>query len=253
MPVDTSYLFRGLNIGSTSIFDDSINVPEFLSLLSKKFFGYVNTVPDNFYYSEDVPSFQYSTPNGFPYLHQNKLNSQVIPLSNPLVDTSRFSAITTTYSLKLEAMSKDPTFSNYNYFYFNKNMKNDSLSSKYISKDYPYIAFYSNLLLTNISINERSSTSLYKNNFDITYVHPLLQNAISINYDYSYSYNLYQSDGTTIITPFNGSWLVDTDVGAVSFYDRTVPQVGSNNLPRISFFRYEGLIGEASILQGQDL
>jgi hypothetical protein len=252
MATDVKYFFNGSNIGPNGILNDGINVPEYLYLLSKKFFGYVNTVPDLSFIGEDVPTFAYSVPNGFPYLHQKKLYAQIVPLSNPMFDTNRF-------LLKPEAMFRDYSFSNYNYFYFNKNMNNDSLSSKYISKDYPYIAFYSNLLLTNISIRERTQDidgtikSLYSN-FDTTYVHSLLQQSISVNYDGSYAYSLYQSNGIEQIYPDNGYSLVDTDVGSINFYDRITSgqQISSSNPPRISFFRYEGLFGEANILSSQE-
>jgi hypothetical protein len=250
MATDVSYFFKGSNIGPNGVLKDAIDVPEYLYLLSKKFFGFVNTVPDLIYYSEDTPSFQFETPNGFPFLQQKKLYSQIVPYSNPMVDTN-------TYALKPNSLIYDPSFSNYNYFYFNTFMNNDSMSKKYISKEYPYIAFYSNLLLTGIDTVSRYSKTLYSN-FNTAYVHPLLQNAISKNYDGSYDYRLNYSNGTRQILQNNGYWLVDTDAGSVNFYDSNSfvagvnYQVNSNNPPRISFFRYEGLFGEASILQGQD-
>ena len=246
MATDVSYFFQGSNIGPNGVLNDGINVPEYLYLLSKKFFGYINTVPDLSFISEDVPTFAYSIPNGFPYLHQKKLYAQIVPLSNPMLDTN-------SYLLNPEAISYVHSFSNYNYFYFNRYMTNDNLSSKYISKEYPYIAFYSNLLLTNLSNIVRNPTTLYSN-FDTTYVHPLLQQAISVNYDGSYAYSLYQSNGIDQIYSDNGYSLVDTDVGSVNFYDRITSgqQVNSNNPPRISFFRYEGLFGEANILSSQE-
>lgn len=241
-----AYLFNGTTIGPNGVLRDGIDVPEYLYLLSKKFFGYVNTVPDLVYYGEEVPSFQVTTPNGFPNLHQNKLYAQKVPLSNPFVDTN-------TYLIKPDSMSRVISFSNNGYRYFDQNMNNDTLSSKYISKELPYIAFYSNVLLTGLSIAARKPASLYVE-YDTTYVHPLLQNAISKNHDGSYDYKLYQSDGVTPIFVDNGFWLVDTDVGSVNFYDRNTSglQVSSTNPPRISFFRYEGLFGEANILSGQD-
>ena len=54
MATDTSYFFKGSNIGPGGVLKDGIDVPEYLYLLSKKFFGYVNTVPDLIYIAEDV-------------------------------------------------------------------------------------------------------------------------------------------------------------------------------------------------------
>jgi hypothetical protein len=93
------------------------------------------------------------------------------------------------------------------------------------------------------------------NNYIPTYVHPLLVQSISKRYDFSYFIRLTQNNGTTRILDDDGYPLIDNEAGTVVFYDSNTqtPQVGPNNLPRISFYRYEGLFGEASILQGQDL
>jgi hypothetical protein len=139
-------------------------------------------------------------------------------------------------------------------------MSNDDLSAKYISNEYPYIAYYSNLLLTYIP----AGTSVYSN-LDVAYGHPLLQNAISEYYDSSYVTTLYSKQRTNgqfiKLEKTDGYWAVDTDGGIVTFYDsntRTAiglsqKQVSRSNPPRISFYRYEGLFGEANILEGQDL
>ena len=150
--------------------------------------------------------------------------------------------------------------SNYNYYAFNTTMSNDSESSKYILPDYPYIVYYDKLLLTCIGYDDNNG--LYSE-LDTTYTHPLLQGLISDSYDITYSYFLLgiDKDSSTkslIIEKNNGSWILDNDAGVLTFYDRidtatTVKQVSRSNAPRISFYRYEGLYGEANILNGQDL
>ena len=247
MAVDTSYLFRGSNIGPNGIFRDGQNVPEMLYLIQKKFFGLANTLVDVNFTAEALPNFVYKVPNAFPYIHQTKLYSQFVPTSNPLVSNPEDSL-----SLDPNKCYRDTTFPNFNQdTYFGIDMLSDANSSRFSSLIYPYIAFYSNILLTNIT---SPGQTLYVN-LDTTYANPLLQNAISGYYDYSYTPHLYFSNTGGEITNDNGYWLLDTDVGTITFYDSnasTGPQVSRNNPPRISFFRYEGLFGEANILSSQE-
>jgi len=124
--------------------------------------------------------------------------------------------------------------------------------ARYISCNYPYIAFYSTILLT--SVTPSGGTSLYSN-FATTYSHNLLQNTIPGPYDYSYMPHIFYSNTQVEITNQDGYWLLDPDAGLITFYDSNTggSQVSASNPPYASFFRYEGLFGEASILQGQEL
>jgi hypothetical protein len=240
-------LFQGNTIGSAGILNDTQNVPEMLYLIQKKFFGLANTLPDLIITAETFPNSIYKIPNAFPYIHQNKIYSQFVPLSNPLI-SDPFDSI----SIDLNKCYKDITFSNFNQErFFGKTMLTNQNSSKYISFKYPYIAFYSNILLTSVT---KTATSLYSS-FATSYGHPLLQNTISGFYDLNYMPHLYYSNTGSEIVNNDGSWLLDTDAGVVTFYDNNNVgnQVSVTNPPLISFYRYEGLIGEASILQGQDL
>ena len=111
-------------------------------------------------------------------------------------------------------------------------------------------------MLTNLPNPSNRYSSTFYSNYYPTYVHPLLVNAISRSYDVTYNSRIFQNNGTTSILDTNGYPLIDNDAGTLVFYDSNrigTAQVGPNNLPRISFYRYEGLFGEASILQGQDL
>jgi hypothetical protein len=252
MSID-SYIFRGSNIGLNGIFKDAQNIPEILYSIQKKFFGSANIVIDTSYLTASYGGdFTRSEPNAFMRIHQQNLYSQDVPLSNPLVNNI-------TGRLNFNSVYLDYNWSNYGYSYYRGPMINDDISRKYISCNYPYIAHYSNLLLT--AIRTAVNTGRYSN-IDTTYAHPLLQNAISVNYDKSYSINLYSSNIPAPptqqfqIRPTDGWWNIDTDIGIITFNDlntNSQNQVSRSNPPRISFYRYEGLFGEANILQGQDL
>jgi len=240
------YLFQGCNIGPDGVLNDGLNIPEILSAIQKKYLGNANIVidtsPNDVTYGGNI---DFSTPNAFPYIHQTKIFSQIVPLPNPS---------------SIDSLIKVEDWSNYNYFAFNTTMSNDSQSSKYILPDYPYIAYYDKLLLTCIGYD--NNNGLYSS-LDTTYTHPLLQGSISDSYDISYIYFLYGIDkdnpiNNIIINKNNVSWILDHDAGVLTFYDIIDPatgiiQVSRSNAPRISFYRYEGLYGEARILSGQDL
>ena len=243
------YLFQGSNIGQFGVRRDAINIPEMMYFLTKKNFGIANTIPDILYNAE-FESYHLTSnniPNGFSYIHQTKIYSQIVPLSNPMATRIYFD---------VSKGIRDNTWSNYNYGKFYDNiMCNENLSSRYVSKTHPYICFYSNLMLTNLqSPKSRYDSTLYSNYFP-TYAHPLLVKSISTRYDKSYFIFLNQNNGIDEIEDIDGYPLIDNETGTVVFYDSNTltPQVGPDNLPRVSFYRYEGLFGEASILQGQDL
>jgi len=247
MAANPIYIFQGSNLGNEGVLRDALNIPEMFYFFQKKFFGFPNTVPDILYSSELVPSFATNIPNSFPYIQQNKIYGQPIPLSNSMID-SLFNFVPT-------AASIDPTFINSNYIFFGCNMTADLNSSRWLSRDLPYICYYSNLLLSPLTNNKnRYNTTLYSN-FTTTYRHPLLINSISGNHDVSYFPHLYTNNGGSEIYGTDGYWLLDNDTGVVMFYDSNayVQQVNASNPPRISFFRYEGLLGEASVTQGQYL
>ena len=244
-PATDLYLFQGSNIGTSGVRYDTINIPEMMYLLTKKAFGIPNTIPDLIYSSEFKPDIQSKIPNSFPNIYQKKIFSQIIPQSNPMALDSIFQP---------QNAILDTRWSNFNYpSFYNAPVYTDDLSKRYFSKTHPYICYYSNLLLSPIDHLTRYSTTLYRD--CPTYVHPLLVNSISFRHDFTYFIQLYQSDGITPIEDYDGFPLIDNDAGTVVFYDSNTQttQVNSANPPRISFYRYEGLFGEASILEGQDL
>jgi len=242
---DTGYLFQGTTIGDDGIFYDGQNVPELLYALQKKFFGSANIVIDKSYLSVTYGGdHTVQQPNAYIRTHQTSLYAQKVPFNNPFFIPINNIITFSNYQII--------DWSNYNYYCYNTPMSNDNNSKKYICCNYPYIAYYESLLLTCIKYTE--NTGYYKN-YDTTYTHPLLQNAISSTYDNSYPLSLYSDIDSRDIPPIDGSWTLDTDAGVITFYDLniSITQVSRSNPPRISFFRYEGLFGEANILEGQDL
>lgn len=245
--MEDKYLFQGNNIGPDGIYSDGQNVPEMLYAFQKKMIGVANIVIDSSYLSINYgANYLTTTPNAFMRTHQNNLYAQYVPLKNPITiitnDENNFFIVDSNTMHEIQ-------WSNYGYTYFGRFMSNDNISKKYISCNYPYIAYYKNLLLTAIGVGISQS---YKE-LDTTYTHPLLQNAISTYYDSSYFTQVTSSN--IVVDKTNGWWTLDTDAGVLTFYDKNyyIPQVSRTNPPRISFFRYEGLVGEANILQGQDL
>lgn len=246
MATITSYLFEGSNIGSNGIFRDAQNIPEMMYLIVKKNFGLANTIPDRLYSSETVPNIRNAIPNSFPFIHQTKVYSQIVPLSNPMT-----SGFTSTRQTLNNNNYIDYSFSNVGVNFWGANSLSDFTSVKYINCNFPYICYYSNLLLTNVIRN--LPTTLYSN-FNTSYGHPLLIRTIPEFYDISYRPYLYYSNTGDRINLIDGYWLLDPDAGIVTFYDSNNPgqQVSRSNPPRISFFRYEGLFGEANILSSQE-
>jgi hypothetical protein len=247
MAAQADYLFLGSNIGPDGVLRDTQNIPEMMFLMTKKFLGIPTTIPDLIYTQETRPNLRNGIPNAFQYIHQTKIYSQAVPLSNPI---GRLNGTFISGNAII-----DINYSNQSIpLLFGKTINYDENSSKYISKSIPYITYYSNLLLTNVTnTRTRKPLSLYVNN-ETTYGHPFLQNTISPYYDFTYSYILTHSNTGSVIENFDGYSILDVDTGLLTFYDSNTSgsQVNSNNPPRISFFRYEGLFGEANILSGQD-
>lgn len=243
------YIFQGSNIGPNGVLNDALDIPEMFYAFQKKFFGLPNTTPDKLYTSEFLPSITNSIPNSFPYIQQNKIYGQIVPLPNPIAAIQYGTPVLTSN------YTEDTTFINSNYTYFGCNMHIDMMSSRYYANSFPYICYYSNLLVSPIVNNKINYQNTLYSNFTTTFAHPLLQNSIAGTYDQTYYPIVNTNSGTQRIIPTDGYWLIDSDTGVLMFYDSntTVPQVNASNPPRVSFFRYEGLFGEAGITQGQYL
>ena len=234
---DTGYIFQGQNIGTDGVLRDGQDIPEILYSIQKKFFGAANVVIDTSYLSVEFGGdIQNSQPNAFIRTHQTSLYSQKVPLQNPIGLIFEDGPIQG-YRLPNPEHIQEVQWSNYNYYCYGIYMINDNNSKKYISCNYPYIAYYKDLLLTAIYPGQSANYE----GLDTTYTHPLLQGAISGSYDITYTpillgINKY-SGGSFQITQDNGSWILDTDAGVLTFYDVNDPstsltQVSRTNAPR---------------------
>lgn len=235
---------------------DALNVNEAMNYLFKKSIGYPNTLPQGSIFNELVGDY-----NSFPFINKNKLYNQTVPNSN----------------LPFNNYILDPIFSNINFRFPNGNppIRNDLESRRYYCSNYPYIAYYSNLLLTPIA---NANAIPYNTLQTVAFGHPLLVNSIPATYapynnntPGAYSVNLLTSNiaNQQIISKNDGYWLIDTDTGLLTLYDsNTNIKLGIQldndnqpiivagqlvyNLPRISFYRYEGLIDSTNVANTQD-
>jgi len=212
---------------------DGISPTEGIYFLLKKSLGYPNSRPRGPLISELANNY-----NSFPFLTISKQYNQEIPASNPndyILDTS---------------------WSNFGYRSVYIPFRSDTISKRYYSSNYPFIAMYSNLVLTRLIAEAPPFTQFGYGETSPSYGHTLLVNAIPITFDprKTYAWSLFDSNGV-LINPVDGFWLCDTDAGVITFYDSntSVAQVSSTNLPRFTFYRYEGLIGTTNVASTQDL
>ena len=240
---------------------DAFSVYEGMNYLFKKAIGYPNTTPQGALLNEMVDN-----DNSFPFITINKIYNQPIPQSNLPFNNYIF----------------DPSFSNITFKFKTAAFTipfSDPHGKRYYSSNYPYIAYYSNILLETIGtdtgeVNTGGAVNTIKYNDEqvVSYGHPLLVNAIPVTYapynngtPGSYTTILLTSNiGSQVrIFPKNGYWLLDTDSGLVTFYDsNTTIKLGAvygadgniigYNRPRISFYRYEGIMGSTNVANTQD-
>jgi hypothetical protein len=197
-------------VGSDGIRNDSINPTEILNYLFKKSFGFPNTSLYDAYNNEAVGSF-----NSTPYIINKNLYSQPIPNIAPT------------------DLSNDLTWTN---------------GTRSISSNYPYLARYENVLMQ-VNIGTYPSFYVEDNNGNKhTKIIPMF-------FDPDQSYIISLSTTNNVGLDFgqisSGSWIMDTDSGVLTFYDDvTIGEgVSSTNPPRISYWRYEGLTGNANIVE----
>lgn len=241
---------------------DGIDPTEILNYMFKKQFGIPNARPYSTYNTE-------ATQSSLPNSTKDRQFSQEIPYECPIdiyEDINFRSNIANNQNINIicGANLTDYTNADYN-------------QARYISSNRPYLVFYSNIIMKPVNTNSKLSFYAvdYTNPFNV-----LTQNAISYYYSlknnniynnisdqarlYNSQLKLYDITGTTELSfgsRIFGSWLIDTDSGIVTFYDDvnisitddegltiTIRVDGINNLPRISFWRYEGLIGNNTLM-----
>ena len=215
----------------TNVLSDGVDPTEILNFLFKKSFGIANT--KSYYdYNSETGGF-YST----PFTNLNSLYSQKIPTS--VSDIFPLNKITD---------------------WINPNGGGE----KWVSSNFPYIIYYSSIVMRPCIGSQFSNTFYCGSSFtnsvgDLAYSN-FSKNAIPNNYgdgipfdNISFRHFVYSSDGTELPSENNGtggSWILDTDSGVLTFYDAVTARLVNNaNPPRISYWRYEGLTGNANIVE----
>ena len=214
-------------IGPTSNYQDyladGVDPTEILNFLFKKSFGFPNAKPYNAYYA-DLPALFNSDKN----VVNSKLYSQTVPDSS---DT-------------LSPYILDVSWTNPAY------LGDNTAGRRYISSNYPYVAYYSNIKMANASPATADSNTFYCGTSLINFS----KNMIPFTFGaYNYQQKLYDSLGNELYFGDSnyGSWIVDADSGVLTFYDRINQPgyiVNRTNPPRITFWRYEGLTGNSGIV-----
>jgi hypothetical protein len=118
-------------------------------------------------------------------------------------------------------------------------------TTKQISSNYPYIAYYSTLSLSSATpFNRTSYTNLQFNKLILN------------TYHYSYTPTIWNNNKTINISESeDGKYInIDPDSGILSFYNIVTSNIVSwSNPPVVSFYRYEGLIGnDTSMIKIQE-
>jgi hypothetical protein len=124
-----------------------------------------------------------------------------------------------------------------------------TVSNVYKSTSYPYIYLYSNLTVQSVT---GSSNAFYS---------PYLKNLItpSLTDGTFYNYKIWTNDLANNITAhptYGPTHVIDADSGVLYFF--TYPsysgnaQVLANQPPKVTFYRYEGLIGNVGIASIQE-
>jgi hypothetical protein len=174
-----------------------------VNFLFKKFIGVPNTFNDSEYYSESVGNTRIK-------IFSNQILQQKIPETAP------------------SDLTQDTTFVPLN-----------GGGKRYCSILYPYIVKYENLVLDDIN-----PLRSYKYTLSNNPTENLTNNAIPFNYDEltnTYDINIYDNLGSKILSSdVNYSWIFDGDVGCLYFVGPSDFIIGP---PKITFWRYEGVIG----------
>jgi hypothetical protein len=205
--------------------NDGIDPTEMLNFFFKKTLGIANAKPYTQYYDDLITTPSYI--NTF----QTQQYSQFVP-SAPPTDIINDNTFVPFYS--------------------------GGFQYRYYSQKYPYLAYYETIVMANATKPGDYNYSFYIESNDTI----LTKNAIPLFYglnksNFSSGTNYFNSTHLSDINdeyrifygdPNYGSWLFDTDSGILTFYDTPPFDIGRDSPPRISFWRYEGLIGNSSIV-----
>lgn len=231
---------------------DSINTTfnplknnDIIATLYKKYLGYANSV------SNTAPNAEFGI-SALPLVFANKVATKNIPRINipnilSLITSNNYSTL----------------FNNPINIY---NDANQLCGTKYIWKDYTYIAFYYKIILSpnvgNSFYSRRETSESTPSNPIFEYY---LSNAIPSNftidgsvYDIIVEYKPNSSIDSWSNLP-SSQFILDRDAGLITIYEETLPKrITSDNPPRMSFWRYEGptldsFNASASLNYGNDI
>jgi hypothetical protein len=198
---------------------------------------------------------QFGIPNVFPYQPYNSdIQLQISALNNSTLDKQYSQYIP--YNPPTDKV-EDTSFNKYG-------------GKRYVSSEYPYMVYYENLQMRTVqeaTINAFCVADTNGPDADTNTI--LTRNAISPFYGNDPNFtSSYQTElkievmiNNEILQLFfgtipEGSWLFDVDTGIVTFYDSINSSdygvITNANPPRISFWRYEGLIGNNTVMSVQD-
>jgi hypothetical protein len=221
--------------------NDGVDPTEIINLVFKKNFGIPNAKPYTQYY-EDL-----FTTNSFIQTFQNQQYSQFVP-SAPPTDLIKDTTFTPLYP-DISGVYPDisgvyPDISGVSY-----------TQERFFSAQYPYLAYYSKNVTSNTNPDYDYSFYIESDGYMLTRnAIPMFYGLNKSNFELETTYfnqtQLYTIDGSEQVlfgTPGFGQWLFDTDSGIITFYDTPPYGIGPNSPPLISFWRYEGLIGNSGI------
>jgi hypothetical protein len=269
-PIFFQYPLIGSNTAITGDFtvqrrNDTINPTEMLNYMFKKQFGIPNVLPyTNYANDEFIPT---TAINNSPL---DKQYSQEIP-KQPPSDINMIRDITFNTNNLYNSNSERYISRDNPYMVYYKNINMISLSSESF-----YAGTYNSIGNIRFYLTKNAISPFYGNDQNIPLVNKYYSKLIvegrnitteTISETISVTdpetgeitQEIIETEVTTVTGYTNlafdnknaGSWLLDCDTGILTFYDNVLPSIATvnqENPPRISFWRYEGLIGNNTVM-----
>ena len=213
--------------------NDGVDPTQIINLVFKKNFGIPNAKPYTQYFDDLF------TTNSFIQTFQNQQYSQFVP-SAPPTDL-------------IKDVTFIPFYPDISGVY--PDISGSLSQERFYSAQYPYLAYYTNNITASTNPDYNYSFYIESNGYILTRnAIPMFYGLNKSNFELGTTYfnqtRLYTSDGSEPVlfgTPGYGQWLFDTDSGIITFYDTPPYGIGPSSPPVISFWRYEGLIGNSGI------
>lgn len=214
---DPSYSFSGGAIAATTKMSDA----EKLNLVLKKVMGVPNTKPS------DLNSLNQELPRpSRAAVFADQVYIQAIPR-----DADASGGVLTYATFRF---TEDTAFAPAGETSTDAAVK----GRRFVSAQYPYIAFYQNLRTESVNFSDQAFASTY------------LSGAIPGTLANAYTPVVRNVTAATSINAVTDPWLLDGDAGIVTFFDNVAAAtINKTNPPRVTFFRYEGTRGLGSALE----